>query len=438
MLCAISTVSYVERVNVTVVGDDLMRAFQLDQTQMGGIFTAFLLGYALFQLPAGLLTDRVGPRRVLAGALLCWGGLTVWTALAERLFLTPWLGVWNTLLLVRFLFGISASPTYPAAARSISRWVAPSRRAGANALVIAGIAVGSALTPPALAYLSVAVGWQKALLLSSLPAFLLALVWLWFARDEPPLMLWPTVRLELGDGQKATSPAPFAGQPAGNTRLLRDANLWLLTLSYSLQGYISYVFVYWFFLYLVQERHFTLLEGSWLATMPWLLTLVTTPLGGVLSDALVSRIGHRWGRRLVPLLALALAGGLLMLGARCERPYLAVALLAVCEALVMSVEGAFWATVTEIAPDRAATAGGTLNMGGNLGGMLAPVLTPWVAATFGWIAALDLAACVAILGGGLWLWISPRGRTHFLRPEDGPPDLAITGGDQRVKGSTAT
>jgi ACS family glucarate transporter-like MFS transporter len=415
MLCAISTISYVERVNVTVVGDYLMRDFQIDQTRMGGIFTAFLLGYALFQFPAGLLTDRFGPRRVLAGALLCWGGLTLLTALAERLVLTPWFGVLNTLLVVRFLLGISASPTYPAAARSISQWVAPSRQAGANSLVIAGIAVGSALTPPALAHLAVAVGWQAALLVSSLPAFVMALVWLWYARDEPPSTLRQAVHRERTEARKATAPALSPHQPERNAKLLRDANLWLLSLSYALQGYVSYVFVYWFFLYLVQVRHFTLLEGSWLATMPWLLTLITTPLGGVLSDVLVRRAGHPWGRRLVPLVALALAGGLLMLGARCEHPYLAVALLAGCEALVMSVEGAFWATVTEIAPARAGTAGGILNMGGNLGGLLAPLVTPWVAATFGWIAALDLAAGVAILGGGLWLWISPRAGMHSLR-----------------------
>ena len=89
MLCAISTISYVERVNVTVVGDYLMRDFRFTQTQMGGIFTAFLLGYALFQFPAGLLTDRLGPRRILAGALLGCGALTVLTAVAEHLILPP-------------------------------------------------------------------------------------------------------------------------------------------------------------------------------------------------------------------------------------------------------------------------------------------------------------------------------------------------------------
>ena len=231
----------------------------------------------------------------------------------------------NTLLVVRFLFGISAAPTYPAAARSISQWVSPARRAGANALVIAGIAVGSALTPPALAHLAAARGWQAALLASSLPAFLMALVWFCYSRDEPPSTLRQAILLERTEARKTTDPARLPRQPESKARLLGDANLWLLSLSYALQSYVSYVFIYWFFLYLVQVRHFTLLEGSWLATMPWLLTLVTTPLGGGLSDVLVRRVGQPWGRRLVPLLALVLAGGLLMLGARCEQPYLAVA-----------------------------------------------------------------------------------------------------------------
>jgi ACS family glucarate transporter-like MFS transporter len=410
LLCAISTISYVERVNITVVGDDLMRNYRIDQTRMGGIFTAFLLGYALFQVPAGLLTDRIGPRCVLTGALLCWGGLTLLTAWAEALVLASWLGVLNTLLVVRFLLGISASPTYPAAARCISQWITPSRQAGANALVIAGIAVGSALTPPAVAYLAVAVGWRAALAVSSLPAFLLALICFLYAREESPAAVRQVVHLATVGRSGAPSHKKPHHQPQRNTHLLRDANLWLLSLSYALQGYISYVFIYWFLLYLVQVRHFTLLEGSWLATMPWLLTLLTTPLGGGLSDMLVHRVGPPWGRRLVPLLALVLAGGLLMLGARCEPPYFAVALLAVCEALVMSVEGPFWAAVTEVGPARAATAGGVMNMAGNLGGLLAPLLTPWVAAALGWITALDLAACIAILSGGLWLGISPRER----------------------------
>jgi MFS family permease len=79
-------------------------------------------------------------------------------------------------------------------------------------------------------------------------------------------------------------------------------------------GVLPTLLVLRFFQYLVQVRHLDRLEGSWLATMPWLFTLITTPLGGPLSDRLVSRLGYPWGRRLWPVLALALAGLLLGLG----------------------------------------------------------------------------------------------------------------------------
>src|SRR5262249_727753 len=105
-------------------------------------------------------------------------------------------------------------------------------------------------------------------------------------------------------------------------------------------------------------------------------------------------------------------------------------------ALVMSVEGVFWAAVTELAPARTGTAGGILNMAGNLGGLLAPLLTPWVAATFGWIVALDLAACIALLGGGLWLWISPRAGMHSLQQDSSSLDLIASRQDREVKGTS--
>jgi ACS family glucarate transporter-like MFS transporter len=395
MLCAISAVSYMERVNVSAVGDFMMRDFQLDQPMMGQLFSAFLLGYALCQYPAGLLADRFGPRRVLGGAVLAWGICTVLTGMVENLVVVSWIGIFPTLLVIRFLLGVFESPTYPAAGRCISRWVGPTGRAGANAIVIAGISVGSALTPPLLAHLATAWGWQMALLCIAGPAFVLAIIWLLYARDEP-------AQANLSEQARMTWRETWASAP----KLLTNKNLWVLTLSYALQNYISYIFVFWFFLYLVQVRHFDMLEGSWLATMPWLLALVTTPLGGVISDELVRRLGYPWGRRLWPLLAMQLAAVLLFLGARAEHPYFAVALLTLCQGLVMSVEGAFWASMTEIAPEQAGAGGGILNMGGNLGGFLSPTVTPIVAAYFGWVAALAIGAGLSVLSALLWFLVT--------------------------------
>ena len=191
-------------------------------------------------------------------------------------------------------------------------------------------------------------------------------------------------------------------------RLASKRSLWMLTLSYLLQGYISYVFVFWFFHYLVEVRHFSTLESSWLATMPWLLTIVTTPLGGLISDRLVRRLGYPWGRRLLPMLALVLAGSLLIWGAQVEDPYAAVVLLTICEGLVMSVEGPFWASMIEVAGEDAGSAGGILNTGGNVGGTLSASITPLIAKPLGWDAAFGVAAGLSALGALLWLWINPN------------------------------
>jgi MFS transporter, ACS family, glucarate transporter len=213
------------------------------------------VGYALCQYPAGLLADRFGPRRVLGGALLAWGVGTALTAVVGEPFLLPWLWVLPTLLVLRFFLGVTQAPTYPGAARSVASWVAPAHRGTANALVIAGIGVGSALTPPLLAHLPAAWGWRTALLLSSLPSLVLAAVWLVAGRDAPP-----------PQGRPEPVGRPEAREALG--KVLRGNDLWLLTFSYALQGYVSYVFVFWFFQYLVQVRHLDRLEGSWLATMP--------------------------------------------------------------------------------------------------------------------------------------------------------------------------
>jgi ACS family glucarate transporter-like MFS transporter len=422
LLCAISAVSYLERVNVSAVGTFMMRDLQLDQPMMGQLFSAFLLGYALCQYPAGLLADRFGPRRVLGFALFGWGICTVLTAMVKNLILFSWLRVFPTLLAIRFLLGVFESPTYPGAGRTISRWVGPTGRAQANAIVIAGISIGSALTPPLMAHLATAWGWQMALLLIAGPAFALAIVWLIYARDEPAEQTRLAPAGPRGAGKRVLTWLKIGGSAR---QLLTNKNLWVLTSSYALQGYISYIFVFWFFLYLVEVRHFDMLEGSWLATMPWLLALVTTPVGGVISDLLVRRLGYPWGRRLWPMLAMQLAAVLLFVGARAERPYFAVALLTLCQGLVMSVEGAFWASMIEVAPEHAGAGGGILNMGGNLGGFLSPTVTPLVAASFGWVPALDIGAGLSVLGAFLWCWVTFQPRAAPA-PSAARPAIELT------------
>ena len=122
----------------------------------------------------------------------------------------------------------------------------------------------------------------------------------------------------------------------------------------------------------------------------------------------MKRLGPAWGRRVVPMAGLVGGSVFIAVGARTANAIVAAVCLALATALVLSVEGPFWATMTELAGRKSGAAGGVMNMGSNLGGLVSPALTPVLAAAIGWENALHVAAGISVVGGLLWLGISPR------------------------------
>ncbi len=397
MLCATATAGYICRVNVSTAAPLLMEEFGLSQIEMGRIFSAFLLGYALFQIPSGAVADRIGARRLLSFIGWLWVIITVLqTVVGRGPFQTTAAAALALFMVFRFLLGISASPTYPGSAQGISRWVVPKYQARANGIVIASIGLGSALAPPLVSNIMVRFGWRPALIASAIPALVIAIIWL--KVKEPQ---------HFNQGVSATDNAK--SNYSSNTRgKINSLSFWLLTISYTLQGYVGYIFVSWFYLYLVQERHFGLLSGAWMSSLPWILSIVSIPLGGWISDRLsAGKSGQVWGRRIVPLTGMALSGILISVGAHTGSAVMAAISLAFATALILCVEGPFWATMMRIAGEKSGTAGGIMNMGSNVGGLISPALTPLIASWIGWENALHVAAGLAVIGALLWIGIKP-------------------------------
>ena len=186
MLCATATAGYICRVNVSTAGPLLMKEFGLSQVEMGRIFSAFLLGYAAFQIPSGAIADRIGARRILSLIVWLWVIITVLqTIVGWGPFRSTAATAVIAFMIFRFLLGITASPTYPGSAQGVSRWVMPQFQARANGIVIASIGLGSALAPPIVSNIMVTLGWRPALIASAIPALLTAVIWL--KVKEPPL-----------------------------------------------------------------------------------------------------------------------------------------------------------------------------------------------------------------------------------------------------------
>jgi ACS family glucarate transporter-like MFS transporter len=397
LLMAASSAGYVCRVAVTAVAPNMMKEFGLTQTQMGTVFSAFLVGYTLFQVPSGGLADRVSARRIFL--FLCSG----WTLLTVLTALVGWHGfglalVIPQLWLIRAVFGVVAAPTYPTSGRTIAITMPPCLQARANSLVLASVGVGSAVAPLLLAPITSHYGWRTALGVAASLSAAAGLMWSWFGPRE-------LHSHAISSLQAASSGCTDAGLQKGSVRPLRLPSFWFLSASYLLQGYLGYIFVFWFYLYLVQVRHFEVLKAASFTALPWIATTLAIPMGGVVSDLAVTRWGATWGRRSVPLAALCAAAVFLAIGARTPKPMVAVAALTMCTVLVLCTEGPFWATMTQLSDEHSGIAGGTMNFGSNLGGMISPALTPWLAQRIGWEAALTLTAALAVVAGLLWLGV---------------------------------
>jgi len=402
LLFLISLVTYIDRVNISVAGKEMMTEFGLSSVQLGAAFSSFVFGYALFQIPGGWLGDRWGPRAVLTGAVLWWSLFTVLTAAVSFPLLKSLFGLFGALLLIRFLVGVGEAAALPNFNRAVANWLAPSERGLGIGVSIGGIGLGSALTPPLVAVLMERYGWRTAFYVSGVVGLFVAAIWFLIARDRPDRHPWVT------EEEAAWIGRPESDAQAGKigfSDLLRRRSVWFLTLSYTMLGYIAYIYLSWFFLYLVNVRNFTVLKGSFLATAPFLAIALFCPLGGWLTDRLTDRYGPGLGRSGVGAAGMFLTALLIFLGAIAQEPYTAIVLLSLGAGVLYATVGAYWSSTIDLSHRHSGALSGLMNMGANLGGTLSPTLTPLLGERWGWPIALGVAAGAALLGGFLWFGV---------------------------------
>jgi ACS family glucarate transporter-like MFS transporter len=412
LLFAISVITYVDRVNISVTARQMMPALGLTEVQMGEVFSAFVLGYALGQVPGGWLGDRWGPRLVLTVALVWWSAFTALTAVAATLPVATLLGVLGSLVLVRFLMGAGEAAALPNFNRTVASWLPPSERGLGMGIAIGGLGVGSALTPPLTAWIMVNFGWQTAFYIAGALGLLIAGCWYAYATDrpsDPPHVNQAEIDLIAGPGNAAPA---MAVVPVPWRAFARTPTVWWLVLSYTCLGYVAYVYLSWFYIYLVNVRGFGLLRGAVYAAMPFLAIAVLCPLGGWVTDRLSIRLGVNRGRAWVGGLGMLLAAASIVLGAYTESPFVALGLLSLGAGWLYFSVGAYWASTVDLSKPHAGTLSGLMNTGANIGGALSTTLTPWLAEQVGWSAALGASAAVALLGCVLWLGVKPGDGLH--------------------------
>ena len=185
-LLVLSTIAFLDRTNISIAGVQIAKEFKIDNPHLGWIFSAFLVGYAGFQIPGGVLVRRFGPRRVLSYCVIFWGIFTVLTALVPP----DMHGAIWVLFLVRVALGASSAVMYPSANQFVERWFPIHERGKANGIVFGGVGLGSAMAPPVLTSIILAYGWHVAFWFCAAVGLVAAGIWFLIARDKPEQHPW--------------------------------------------------------------------------------------------------------------------------------------------------------------------------------------------------------------------------------------------------------
>ena len=404
LLFAMAFLSYALRQDIQVAGEHMMPSLGLDAVQMGWIYSAFVWGYALFQLPGGLLGERYGARRLLTVLGVLWLASSMLTGILPGLVAGSTAAVIAVLLAIRFAVGAVHAPIFPVQAHAIAAWFPVGHWGLPNALSSSGLNVGAALTQPLVVWVMVHYGWQSAFFLYIPLGVIVFSLWWWSARDKPSQHRGVgAAELALIEQGRAEMHSAAEEEKDAWLRLLRNRDTLLLAAAYFSMHVVFYLFFTWFFHYLVKERGFTILQTGWWAMMPWGIAAVTAAAGGWSVDKLCRRLGPRWGCRVPGACGLFAAAIFLAAGLEVADRNLAVVLLALSFASTQFTEAAFWEAQTFIAPAHTASGTGIMNTGANLAGTIVGPVVPLLALSIGWTYAFMIASGFALLGALLWL-----------------------------------
>jgi ACS family glucarate transporter-like MFS transporter len=409
----VSTVAYLDRSNISIAAPVLKGELGLGDVQLGFVFSAFVLGYALTQPVAGWVADRFGAYRIIAVGIGWWSVLTALTAMIP----SQGARAFGSLLAARFLLGIGESIIFPASNRLVANWI-PSRERGlANGVIFAGVGIGAGLAPPLITSIMLSSTWRAAFFVTAIIGLAALAIWLMIARDRPEEHRWVSpaelelIRAEATPTAAASSVSSGAVRPATPWRaMLRNRTIGFLSLSYFCFGYVAYIYFSWFFTYLASVRGLDLKASGMYGMFPFIAMAIASPIGGWISDRLTIRYGARAGRCVIAGLGMGFSGLCIALAGGVADVRLAALVLAAGSGSLYLAQSAFWTLSADIGQRSAGALSGIMNMGCQIGGVVVGILTPIIADSLGWTASFLFTAAVCVVGALCWLVINPSTR----------------------------
>ena len=419
----LSIITYIDRVCISQAAADIRSDLGLSKQEMGWVFSAFALSYALFEIPGGWLGDWIGPRKVLMRVVVMWSVFTAATGWAWSLV---------SLWIARFLFGAGEAGCFPNLTKAFTIWLPQVERVRAQGIMWMSARWGGAFTPLLVVWVFSLMSWRWAFTLFGAIGVVWAVFFYRWFRDKPaqhPSVNAAELALIQVDGDNSTGHSKI---PWG--KFVASPTVWLLWAQYFCMSYGWYFYITWLPTYLKETRGLQLDQNAVMVWLSQMLQTLFSPettqkvmvaalagipllfggLGSLFCGLISVRVARLLGgtiatRRVMAFVGMAGAGVLLLLSVQIKDPLLAMLSMGLASfANDLAMPGA-WGACMDVGGRYAGSLSGSMNMMGNLAGFVAPSVTPLILlqTNNNWVITFWVSAIIYFLGAFAWLFLDP-------------------------------
>jgi len=394
-------IAYMDRSNISVAQPEIAKQFGLSKTAMGLVLAAFTWAYALGQVPAGWLGDRLGPRKVLAVIMSWWAVAAAMTGAAFGLY---------SLFSARFLLGLGEAGAFPVASRGMQLWFPRSERGRIQGTTHFFSRFAVAVTPFVAGSIMLAFGWRAIFYIFGSLGVVWAIAFSFFYRNLPE----EHKSVNIAELAEIRGLNPDGAVRAPNTtrlsapwkRIFGSPNMWYISLGYSCFFFGTNFYLTWYPTYLREHRHLTLQALGLIGSLPLFAGMLGDLTGGTLSDLFFKRTGNaKFARRIVAAPGFLLAGIFVIPAAMTHDALASVLFLAVSFFFLEFVIGPAWAVPMDVGGQFSGTVTGIMNMAGALAASLTAIVYGGLFDRGYWIAPFFVSAGVMLAGALIWTFL---------------------------------
>jgi len=404
VLSILSMITFLDRIALSSASSSIMSELNISTVQWGWILGMFTIAYAAFEIPTGWLGDKFGGKKILIRVVLWWSLFTILTGFANGFMM---------LLLVRFLFGMGEAGAYPNTSIVLAKYFPVLERGRAQATIWGASRLGAALTPFIVLPIQQKYSWNMSFYILGVVGIVWTLFWIFWHKEDPKDckdMSKKELKFIIDNRDlPIQGEAPKTSYWSG----FKSKNLWYLLAMYFCYAIGAYFFQSWFHTYLEKGRLIPKNELIWASSVPYLLAAIGCFTGGWISDKACLRWGKKWGRRIVPMVGLFVAGICIISASLVSDNLLAIIYLGVGMAFMDVTAPVAWAVAMDMGGTKSGAISGTMNTAGLTGAYISTVFFGYLASSYGYYLPVLYIGIMVLLGSFIWLKIDATKKIKF-------------------------